>query len=349
MKRSFCAVATPSYLCWVRALAKSLELSGNQEQLYVLLVAEFVPIDASLPDNLHLVGLDQLNRALPKNICQYFDAFELCNALKPFIIEWIFQQGVEKVIFLDSDLYITGSFESIWSELELKTLLLTPHQLKPPDLALKHINEASIADMGIFNGGFSAWRAGDTANKMLDWMCTRFPVYGFCDRQAGMFVDQKLLPMLLQYFWDEIEVVSNPCLNIAFWNCHERNVEFTNGIYVVDNQPVIFFHMSGFRLDKAHLVCSYLSSRDNESILAAAPWMVQVLQDYSSLLSSCLGSDSKLPRPFAQFNGIKLIPELRRILFNKGDLSYRDPAVLRAIGLAELKKIKRRLLPYKHA
>lgn len=344
---AFCTIVTPSHLCWAKALAKSLKESGNDFPLYVLLISD-VSYDGLLPDNLHLVSLDQLTRSLPENIYWYFDAFELCNSLKPFIVEWVLSQGFSKVAFLDSDLYVVGSFETVWSELDNVTLLLTPHHLSPPSLSLGYTDEVTIADMGILNGGFMAWKAGDIAQKILDWMCTRFPIYGFCDRPKGMFVDQKLLPLVLQYFYTDVRILLNPCLNIAFWNAYERNVSHIDSHYWVEQEPVVFFHMSGFRLSQPTDPCSYLPQQENESILATAPWMIPLLREYASLLNSCLEPEFASVQPFSEYNNIKLIPELRRLLFEKGYLSRRDLDVLKSIVLEEAKKVKRRLLPYRN-
>src|SRR5260370_25269146 len=101
--------------------------------------------------------------------------------------------------------------------------------------------------MGCLNGGFAAWRRGQQAEKILDWMCTRFPIHGFCDRRAGMFVDQKLLPLVLQYFSEEVEVLFDPGLNVAFWNAHERNVERKGSGYQGKWREVAFFHMTEVR------------------------------------------------------------------------------------------------------
>ena len=347
---AFCTVVTPSHLHLARALAKSLETSENSETLYVLLVNEdesFYP--EKLHQNIKIIKISELNRELPENMCWYFDNFELCNALKPFIVEWVFQQGFKKVIFLDADIYVVSPFAPIWETLNSYPLLLTPHHIYPPTLGLTYTDESAVADMGIFNGGFAGWSAGEKALKMLDWMCTRFPVYGFCDRKNGMFVDQKLLPLLIQYFHDTIGISKDPRLNIAFWNCHERIVSIQDEIFFIEGNHAIFFHMSGFRLTSPSTPCSYLPPQQNAQILTKAPWLSKVMQNYVRLLQSYSDSSNKSLQPFSKFNGIKLTPNLRRILFKKGYLKYQDREVLVSITINGLKKIKQTLFPYRNA
>jgi lipopolysaccharide biosynthesis glycosyltransferase len=347
---TFCTVVTPSYLHFANALANSLSQSGNKEDLHVLLVDDgqhFLDFKA-LPSNIKLCFLSEISDNLPPNICFYFDSFELCNALKPFIVRYLFKQGFEKIIFLDSDIYVVNSFEPVWSEMVNSYLVLTVHHIKPPDLEITYVNESSFVDMGIFNGGFAGWRSGDVTMQMLDWMCTRFPIYGFCDRKNGMFVDQKLLPLLMQYFNQDIKISSNPSLNIAYWNCHERAVTVQNAIYLVEDKPVIFFHMSGFRLSSPSTPCSYLPNHENAAILSKAPWLALILEEYSKLLQTYSNNLYQFPRPFSKFNGIELTSNLRRILFRKGYLRYQDREVVVAIVTNFLRKIKQSLFTYHH-
>ena len=181
---AFCTVVTPSHLCWAIALARSLKASDNLEPLYVLFISE-ESFTGTLPDNLRLCTLNQITRTLPDNIYWYFDNFELCNALKPFIVEWVLQQGFQKALFLDSDLYIVGSFDPVWSALENADLLLTPHHIFPPSLALSYINEAAVSDMGILNGGFMAWQSGDTTEPSLIGCVNAFHFMAFVTDQKG--------------------------------------------------------------------------------------------------------------------------------------------------------------------
>ncbi|PZU99915.1 MAG: hypothetical protein DCE90_01085 [Pseudanabaena sp.] len=349
---AFCTIVTPSHLHLAKALAESLEASGNSETLFILLISENNPQE-DIYKNVKICQIEQLAKELPQNICWYFDNFELCNALKPFIVKWVFQQGFEKVIFLDADIYVVGSFAPVWQTLDAYSLLLTPHHICPPPLKLTYANESVVADLGIFNGGFAGWRSSEKALEMLDWMCTRFPIYGFCDQKNGMFVDQKLIPLLLQYYANYIGISSNPCLNIAFWNAHERNVSYLEKVYLINDNPVIFFHMSGFRLAKPELPCSYLPSKQNKDILNNAPWMSLLLEDYGNLIKKFIEQDSKDQRlrVFTDFNGFKLTRSMRYMLFRKGQLSRKDPEVwkliVREFITEKLKYVKRYLFPYR--
>jgi hypothetical protein len=191
--------------------------------------------------------------------------------------------GASEVIYLDSDIYVTGGLDRVWSELGAVSLLLTPHHTSPPPLGISYTNEASIADFGMLNGGFLAWRAGAGADVILNWMMERFPIYGFC--APGMFVDQKLLPLLLGYFPDLVWVSRDPGLNIAYWNAHERAVRVSGGTWYVADTTMVFFHASGFKPSKPNLVCKYLGEDSNRDLLSVAPWLGPLIYAYSKVLN----------------------------------------------------------------
>ena len=342
--RCFCTVVSRSHLRPALALAVSLQVSGNGEILHVLVI-DATGLDLPLPvSGIEFHSLDEVRSEIPELLPHYFDAFELCNALKPFLVTLLFDLGAEAVIYLDSDIFAVGSFAPVWSALESHPVLLTPHLLQPPPLDLVYTNEVGIVDQGVYNGGFTAWRHCPETNRVLKWMCERFVRYGFNDRPNGMFVDQKLLPLVADYYSDDIWIWRELTVNIAFWNVHERPVAIANKVYSVDEQPVIFFHLSGFRFERPDVPCTYLPPAANANILSIAPWLSDVMTNYRDLIASIPNPPPPAEYLFAKYDGFVLIPGLRRIIFKTGKLSRRDPEVLQVLLIYRLKLIKRRLI-----
>jgi hypothetical protein len=202
-----------------------------------------------------------------------------------------------------------------------------------------------VVDQGIYNGGFTAWRAGAEAGQVLDWMCSRFPVYAFNRRSQGMFVDQKLLPLLPIYFPGMVTIWREPSVNIAFWNVNERNVQLVDGRYVIDGRPVVFFHMSGYRLSVPDKACSYLGLEANRRILDGAPWFRRVMDDYGRLLQSVPPPAPARPYKFSHYRGLRLSPPLRTLLFEKeGEIRWSSWPVTKILLLDQLRLVKRWLL-----
>ena len=344
--RAFCAIATRSHLPGALALADSLRTAGNTEPLHVLVADAEAPADLPPPTPgivFHATG--GLAVQPPAGMRHYFDAFEYSNALKPFFVTHLLAGGCDQVIYLDSDIYVTGSFSAVWEALESTSLLLTPHHLSPPP-RLPHTDEVAIVDQGMLNGGFAGWRAGPGAERILAWMRDSFPQHGFCDRAAGMFVDQKLLPLALLYFPAEVTVSRDPTLNVAFWNVHERPVAASPaGRRSISGRAVVFFHLSGYRLDRPEDPCSYLPASTNAAILEGRAWLREVMDEYRALLGRHGAAKPEAPAyRYARWNGIVLNPAYRRILFRGGRLDWGNPEFRRAWAVHRLKLIKRAIL-----
>lgn len=338
----FSTIVTASHFPYAQALAESLRASGNTEPLYVLLVGSS---KSSVPagPGVTVLELDELQVPFPPLMRYYYSAFELCNALKPFLVAHLFRaQRASQVIYLDSDLLVTGSFERVWDESERTSLILTPHHFSPPPLSAKYTNEVDVIELGFLNGGFAAWRATPATERMLSWMCERFPVYGFY-RYLGMASDQKLLPLLLAYFPDEVVVSFDPGLNIAYWNAHERPVEHVDGRWQIEGRPVVFFHMSGYKLSHPGFACAYVSEEANRGLLASAPWLRDVMARYGELLARFFAGQKPPAYAYDEFDGVKLNQDFRRLLFRTGRLDRADPAFWRIWCVQNLRAIKRLL------
>lgn len=342
--RYFCTVVTKSRLRDAIALWQLLRRSGNNETLYVMVADD---VDGfNLPGNekgLEFQGLGKIRGRIPDLMPFYFDPFEFCNALKPFVVADLFDRGASKIIYLDSDVLPFNRFEVIWNELESCDLLLSPHQLSPPPLEIKYTNEVNVCDMGIFNGGFLAWKAGVNSQKMIAWMCERFPVYGFNERAKGMFVDQKLLPLLTVYFPEMVRICRHPGVNVAYWNLHERDVKKNDDGFSARGEALLFFHLSGFRTSNPNILCSYLSADDNRRIFNEHPWLNSLLEMYVEVYLgvNCCDESSCARYAFDSYDGSLLNSKLRKILFLRGQIDRGSREVRNAIVLEFIRRIKR--------
>lgn len=341
-KRFFCTIVSHSHLPQAHALAESLCASSNAEPLHIL-VTDLMPAERSAGTTANLLSVQDLGQDVPEAMLYYFDAFELCNALKPFLVSHLIDGlGAERVIYLDADLLVTGSFEEVWDSFGDASLLLTPHHLEPPAMNLRQVSEVEVVDLGFLNGGFSAWKAGAAAARILAWMRERLPVFGFCDRSRCMFVDQKLLPLTLSYFPDAVRVLRDPGLNVAYWNAHERNVRRAEH-WCAGDRPVVFFHLSGYKLSRPDRACAYLPAVANDMLLQAAPWFAEVVSTYGTLLSRHQSVHVARPYGYSRFQGVELSLPLRRLLYRDGKLDRTTWRFWRIRGTESLRLMKRRL------
>ncbi len=341
--KHFATVVTASYRPQALALAESLRRHNPDAILHVLVVDSFAFPNPEPPIGIRWLPLDALGSVVPAAAPLYFDAFELCNALKPFLVRKLFLEGAGQVIYLDSDILATGSFGPIWARLASHSLILTPHMTRPPGPHIRDDEELGVADLGVYNGGFSAWRDTVPSRAMLDWLCDKLPRLGFCNPSRRMFVDQKLLVLLPVYFPDEVGIDHDPALNIAYWNAHERDVRKKDGHWWVGESPVVFFHLSGFRIERPDLPCAYQTAETNARWLQGSPWFARLLAEYAALVRPYLPSGAT-GYGFSSHRGVRLSPRLRRLLYPSGDFNGASLAFLNAWFGDRSRELKRRFL-----
>lgn len=317
----FCTVVSKSHLGNAIVLHKTLRRSGNNEILYVL-VTDLIEDEVVEDFEFKVIYLKDLSNSLPSLMEYYYDAFEFCCALKPFFVKHLFDiSTIDKVIYLDGDIYATGSFSRVWDELNTATLILTPHHITPPPFDINHINQLDIIKFGFINGGFYGWSRTVSLKPILNWMCERFSKFGFCNISKNMFVDQLLLPLVLGYFPNEVRVSHDEGLNIAYWNAHEREVKKINNTWKIKGKAVVFFHMSGYRITSKDKVCEYLSKQINESILNYADWFKCLMTEYLEFLNYNTNKYHTKNYKFTLYKNVKLDNKLRQLIFEKGNLN----------------------------
>ena len=174
-----------------------------------------------------------------------YNIIELNTALKPHVAALLLAR-YEKVIYLDPDTYAFGSLKPLLLELDRHDVLLSPHALKP--YADDHRpDDVDLLRFGAYNLGFFAVRAGANAGALLAWWDARCQTDCFYEPSQGLGVDQKWIDLAPSFF-DGVQVIKNPGINVAFWNLHERTIteQASGGWSVNGDHPLIFVHFSSF-------------------------------------------------------------------------------------------------------
>lgn len=185
-------------------------------------------------------------------LLQKYTVFELCCVIRPHVCKFLLAEnsGVEKLLFIDSDIFFFNSIESVDSALDTHDILLTPHTFRPFPEDGKYPKEVSFNNAGLYNTGFFALKRSVSTINFLNWWEERLNQYGFVNFMDGMFVDQ-LWANFVPLFFENVLVSQNLGLNVGYWNLHERNIEFKDDTFTVNEAyPLVFFHFSGFDINK---------------------------------------------------------------------------------------------------
>jgi len=252
MKINF-TICSNNYLAHAGILRKSLKKYEPGSKFFIFLCDEKnLEIDYTfLADE--VIPMLEIEPQLPALALKY-NIIELNTCLKPRVFEYLFiERNADKVIFFDPDIKIFNSFSNVYDDLEISSIVLTPHICTPIPIDNKKPAENHFLNFGIYNLGFIGLSNHPESKKFITWWKERTYKLGYIDIYKGIFVDQ--LPVnLVPVFFKNVKILEHMGLNMAPWNLHERYLSVKNGSYFVnEKEELIFFHFSSFKADAIEL------------------------------------------------------------------------------------------------
>lgn len=242
-------------------LAKTLEVSfkeHNPECDFWIIVSDEVP-------NSILQEYDNIIQAhgilsIPENTwieCSFkYNVTEFATYIKPKSIEYLFDKGYQKVIYLDPDIYCFSSLDPVFDLLDKYKMIVSPHILTMEEETYSgDLTENIYLGMGIFNFGFFAVSDHTKTRKLLRWWDRVLMEAAFMDSYRYTATDQKWMNYLPMFFQSEDLYVSHhKGIDAATWNFYEREFIIQgDSIYVKNRikddeiaEPLIFVHFSGY-------------------------------------------------------------------------------------------------------
>ncbi len=305
-KTCFFTIVSNNYRHFARSLVASVRRHGAGIDALVAICDDPLP-QADPRDVYDEIPIRDLG--LPK-----FDRFvfqytilELNTAIKPWVIQALFDRGYERVVYFDPDIKVYGPVDAILSRLDDADILLTPHLTGQLDDG-RHPSELSILQSGSYNLGFIALARSEVSRRFVAWWQTKLLRDCVVDIPRGLFTDQKWID-LVPGMYERVAIERDPGWNVAYWNLNHRRVERSAGAFRVDGRPLLFFHFSGFTPG-----AKLLSKHQDRYTMDALPPAVRALaDDYAADLRR--GGDEecqRLPYAFGRFPGGEPIPDLVR-------------------------------------
>jgi glycosyltransferase involved in cell wall biosynthesis len=318
---AFCSIIAKNYLAHARALTRSLRRHHPDVPVYVLVVDEAEGRLEGSAEEFVFVPLDALAPPAPRELCFRYELLELCTAVKPLFLRWLFERGHGKVVFLDPDVWVYRPLQDLLGRLDDSDVVLTPHLTSRVDDG-RYPDERLMLLVGAYNLGFLALARGRPVDGLLDWWWARCERECLFERERGLFLDQKwmnLVPGML----DRVSVLRHPGYNVAHWNLGHRSITGPPSAPLVNGEPLYFLHCSSVDpLDPPRLSCpqTRYDRLDREPLLS-------MLQDYSAELlaggyQTCFG----WPYTYATFDdGHPVDREMRRLFRQLPPGRFPDP------------------------
>jgi hypothetical protein len=267
------------------------------------------------PEEIPLVGYR-------KFVFQY-NVTEASTGVKPSVMKMLFEEGAEKVIYLDPDILCFRRFDEVLAFLNQCCVVLTPHICSPaPDDY--YPNDKGFMSSGVFNLGFIALRKSETSTQFLNWWSDHLRHECVAEPDAGLFVDQRWVDLVPVCF-DHVYIMRNVAYNIAYWNLHERLLEERGHVFyeVQSGERVAFIHFSGFELQDLNSICKYAarnplgtSTHKKRYTLTTRPDLVGPFQMYRQLVVAAnVESFARIPYAYAKYDNGEAISQLERSLY----------------------------------
>jgi len=309
---TICTVITRSFLAHARALTKSVHQFHPDAKVYVLLADKTEGLDPK-SEPFELIPLETLADAgTVHRMCFYYTAFELCNALKPFLLEHVLKaENLSQAIYLDSDIFVFGALDPILSALAKHPILLSPHRrsaIKEPPIEDEESIERRLLRWGVYNGGFVAVTKSKEGMSFLSWWKEHL-VRECLEKESGLFVDQLWLNLVPSLF-PSTGILRHGGINRGYWNLNEGTLEKTPQGFLFGGEPLVFVHFSGWDIQNPTHVTRH-TRRFDQATVAAWP---EIGRTYEQALLACGHEQARaLPYGFSQFStGQHITPEMRR-------------------------------------
>lgn len=251
MKIAF-TIATISYLPRAFVLGEGF-LRFNRDYGFVVFLLD--PVDERLEPFLHdqityipVAGIDE---DMPKKLSATLSISEISFTLKPILSLHLIEKYPEAVsyFYCDADIAFYHDVAEAEIMLDRYDFLLTPHFTHPVNDD-KVPTELDILRTGLYNMGFAAFRNSANAKRILEWWKARVLIFGVENHDLGLTADQmwmSLAPLL----FENIGIIRNPGYNFAYWNVHERSLNYEGEKVFVNNKfPLVFVHFADFDPEK---------------------------------------------------------------------------------------------------
>jgi hypothetical protein len=244
----FCTISTYSHLYKVYALADSIKEQYPGFVLHVLVVDSEEKLQFENCRFLALSGIRKNNTA-DGIITKYIGSKDKLRwALKPVFMHWLLEQEeIDRVIYLDNDLFFFNDYRFLFDLLSTHSFILTPHYYKIDPKKGQNWLEANFR-VGMFNAGFAG--ANKVALASLNWWaeCCAYR----CEKSSfrGLFDDQKYLD-LIPVMEETAHIVTHKGCNLAGWNMELCPRGMVNGEVIIDSKfPVVFIHFNEITMRK---------------------------------------------------------------------------------------------------
>ncbi len=299
----FCMVVSRTRL--IQAIACFLSLYKNMDnfKVYILCVDEkcYEFLKEINLDKIVLVTIAELNREDLLAIKASRKLNQYCWTLKPGFIKHIFtlDDSINRVTYIDSDLFFYQNPNVIFENQPDASVLLSSGEIFLP-MYSKEFNQTMQTLTGNFNSGFISFKKDINGLQCVNWWdkmcvdsCTSNP-------EDNKFGDQKYLDDM-PFLFNNVYEITTQGINIGHWNYLKYKFTVSNDNVMVNNNKLIFYHFSGFRI-----ISKYDIRQVHEEDRVNIPFIYQI---YKRALGKIIDDVEKIDPNFKEYITVAAIDD----------------------------------------
>ena len=295
----FCTIASSEYEPMVKLLVDSF-FKFHPKSRFIVFSGDEYNLKSVHTHNLEVRKLDFDTTPGSKRLSY--------SRAKPSVLRGLMEEGWQSVVFLDPDMLVISSLNEVIDVVVKNSLTLTPHILNLVEENSIENFDKTLLNVGMFNAGFIGLSQSREALDFLRWWESRTVERGILFQNSGLYFDQRWLDLAPGYV-EELCILRDPGVNVAYFNLSNRRIEIENGNYVVNGSKLKLIHFSG--LDPGMLPSSNVY--------------------YPQVLISCFGPLESVFRLYAsKLLALGWKPRSTELLQTKSDYDYLQDQLLQA-------------------
>ena len=268
-----CTIVARNYLAFARVLAESfLRIHPDSSFTTLVVDAEFGFDPSGEPFNVVTPAQLDLSTEEFHRMAVMYDVTELSTALKPWTLRYLIENGADAALYIDPDIQLFSPIDDVAEMVAQHGVALTPHTLHPMPRDNRLPSEADIMGSGVYNLGFIG--VGAAAVPFLRWWEERLMRDAISAPEQMLFTDQRWVDFVPSYF--DHYIIRDPGFNVAYWNLDARRVTKDGDTFLVNGQPLRFFHFSGYRPETPWILSKYVASSPRV-LLSEQPVLLRAL------------------------------------------------------------------------
>jgi hypothetical protein len=254
----FCTYFDSNYLSYGLTLIRSLQKQcKNSFTMYVLCLDEetYESLKELKISSVELIKLSEIEKwddsllkvKNQRSVIEYY--FTLSPILPLYILK---KFNVDIITSLDADIMFFESPKSIYKALQSKSIYIIEHRFRP--------NYEKNLISGRFNVQCQLFRNNEIGLNCLNRWRKQCLEWCFDRHEDGKFADQKYLDEWPSLYGDELVVSQNLGEGLATWNIDGENIAKSNNGFLINDNPVIFFHFHGLKVFNRFIAKTGLSA-----------------------------------------------------------------------------------------